>query len=88
VVRIENHCCDCAVPGYPCLGEACSRRHVRVFYCDKCITKRQTWARGDGEYPSRSPDSPGCQKVGGMEKFWVELALDKMDLGRKNAFAT
>ncbi len=34
--KIENHCCDCAVPGYPCLGEACSRRHVEVHYCDRC----------------------------------------------------
>lgn len=37
--RIENHCCDCAVPGYPCLGESCSRRHVEVFYCDECDPK-------------------------------------------------
>lgn len=34
--RIENHCCDCAVPGYPCQGDACPRRHVEVTYCDKC----------------------------------------------------
>ena len=36
MVRIENHCCQCAVPGYPCQGEACSLRHVRVYYCDRC----------------------------------------------------
>jgi hypothetical protein len=36
MVRIENHCCDCAVPGYPCLGDACVLRHVEVHYCDKC----------------------------------------------------
>ena len=36
MVKIENHCCDCAVPGYPCRGSACSRRHVEVHYCDKC----------------------------------------------------
>ena len=33
---IENRCCDCAVPGYPCLGSLCSRRRVEVHYCDKC----------------------------------------------------
>lgn len=36
MVRIENHCCNCAVPGYPCLGNACERRHVEVHYCDNC----------------------------------------------------
>lgn len=34
--RVENHCCDCAVPGYPCRGDACPLRGVEVFYCDKC----------------------------------------------------
>lgn len=33
---IEDRCCDCAVPGYPCLGNLCSLRHVEVFYCDMC----------------------------------------------------
>lgn len=34
--KIENHCCDCAVDGYPCLGNACSLRHFEVYYCDRC----------------------------------------------------
>lgn len=36
MVRIENHCCDCATPGYPCLGRECSLRNVEVHYCDNC----------------------------------------------------
>lgn len=36
MVRIENHCCDCAVPGYPCQGALCSLRRVEVHYCDSC----------------------------------------------------
>lgn len=36
MIRIENHCCDCAVPGYPCRGSSCPNRHVGVHYCDKC----------------------------------------------------
>ena len=36
MVKIENQCCDCAVPGYPCLGSSCPNRHVEVYYCDKC----------------------------------------------------
>ena len=37
--RIENHCCDCAVPGYQCMGDACPYRNVKVYYCDKCDPK-------------------------------------------------
>ncbi len=33
---IENHCCDCATPGYPCRGSSCPNRHVEVYYCDRC----------------------------------------------------
>ena len=36
MVRYENHCCDCAAPGYPCLGDACVLRNVEVHYCDEC----------------------------------------------------
>ncbi len=36
MVRIENHCCDCAVPGYPCRGSSCPNRNVEVHYCDRC----------------------------------------------------
>ena len=36
MVKRENHCCQCAAPGYPCLGAACSLRNVEVYYCDRC----------------------------------------------------
>ncbi len=36
MTRIENHCCGCAVPAYPCLGSSCPERHVKVLYCDLC----------------------------------------------------
>lgn len=38
-VRIENHCCDCATPNYPCVGSSCPNRHVPVYYCDECDPK-------------------------------------------------
>lgn len=38
-MKVENHCCSCAVPGYPCRGDACPLRNVKVFYCDKCDPK-------------------------------------------------
>ena len=36
MVRIENQCCGCATPGYPCLGSACSLTSVEVRVCDEC----------------------------------------------------
>ena len=36
MTRYENHCCGCAAPGYPCLGNSCSLRRVEVHYCDRC----------------------------------------------------
>ena len=32
--KIENECCDCAAPGYPCRGAACPNREVLHVYCD------------------------------------------------------
>jgi hypothetical protein len=34
--RIENRCCHCAVPGYPCTD--CGLRRYEAYYCDnpKC----------------------------------------------------
>ena len=36
MVKIENHCCGCDVPGYPCRGILCPLRRVEVHYCDRC----------------------------------------------------
>lgn len=36
MVRHEDRCCECASPGYPCLGSACPNRDVAVYYCDTC----------------------------------------------------
>lgn len=40
-LRLENHCCDCATPNYPCRGASCPNRRVPVHYCDKCDPKAQ-----------------------------------------------
>lgn len=49
MVRYENHCCDCAAPGYPCLGNACSLRRVEVHYCDHCKDEIEEIYDVDGE---------------------------------------
>ena len=33
---IENRCCGCAAPGYPCSAPDCELLHVAVYYCDVC----------------------------------------------------
>ena len=49
MVRIENHCCGCAVPAYPCLGSRCPNRRVEVHYCDRCGTELDEDYEGDEE---------------------------------------
>ena len=34
--QIENRCCGCSVPGYPCEGDLCPNRNVEVHCCDEC----------------------------------------------------
>ena len=36
MIKYEDECCDCAVPGYPCLGSRCPNRHVPHYFCDQC----------------------------------------------------
>ena len=49
MVRIENQCCHCAVPGYPCLGSSCPNLRVEVHYCDKCDNELEDIYEVDGE---------------------------------------
>lgn len=36
MIIIEDECCGCAVPGYPCMGSACPNINVKHYICDKC----------------------------------------------------
>ena len=36
MIKYENQCCGCAVPGYPCIGNSCPYVNVPVCYCDVC----------------------------------------------------
>ena len=49
MVIYENECCDCAVPGYPCLGNSCPNRHVKHYYCNGCRDDVEKLYRFDGE---------------------------------------
>lgn len=35
-VVVNNECCHCAVPGYPCLGDSCTKRNVKTYFCNEC----------------------------------------------------
>lgn len=48
MVRIEDRCCGCAVPGYPCRGSACPEKNVRVHYCDGCGEELEAVYEVDG----------------------------------------
>lgn len=43
MVKYENHCCGCAVPGYPCMGASCPLLKVEVHYCDSCNEETQLY---------------------------------------------
>lgn len=38
MIIFRNECCNCATPGYPCLGSMCPNRNVPVHVCDECGT--------------------------------------------------
>ena len=50
MIRYENHCCECAVPGYPCEGKSCSQINVPVYYCDFCDNDTCAEYDIDGEH--------------------------------------
>ena len=36
MIEYHDECCDCAAPGYPCLGTRCPLRKVAYYRCDIC----------------------------------------------------
>lgn len=45
MIRIEDDCCGCDVPAYPCIGDSCPLRHQKHFYCDECGEESDTLYR-------------------------------------------
>lgn len=72
MLRYENHCCDCAVPGYPCIGNSCPYINVPVYYCDFC--ENDVYAKysiKDGHY---------CEDCA---KAYLKEAFDDMTLSEQ-----
>lgn len=49
MIKIENHCCGCASPAYPCMGNSCPNRNVEVHYCDSCGEELDDIYKSDDE---------------------------------------
>ena len=49
MVVIQNECCDCAAPGYPCQGDSCPNRNVKHYYCDACKEEAEKIYEFDGK---------------------------------------
>lgn len=36
MVETRNECCGCATSTYPCMGNSCPLRNMKVYICDDC----------------------------------------------------
>ena len=50
MIKYENHCRGCDVPGYPCIGDSCPYSNVKVYYCDICNIGNYAKYEMDGEH--------------------------------------
>lgn len=66
--KIENQCVDC---GLPCLGESCSCRNVRVFYCDMCGSEDAVYRIYNNDY---------CEECA---KKYLKDSFDELTLSEK-----
>lgn len=48
MITERNECCGCATDSYPCIGDACSRKHTAVFICDECGDEVEKLYKVDG----------------------------------------
>lgn len=71
MIRYENHCCDCAVPGYPCEGDSCHYINVPTYYCDIC--NKDEYAKYDIEGEHYCED---CAK-GYLKEVFGNLTLSE-----------
>lgn len=49
MIQIENDCCGCAVPVYPCLSDSCHLKHAKHYYCDECESEVDILYQFEGE---------------------------------------
>ena len=71
MIRYENHCCDCAVAGYPCVGNNCPYISVPTPYCDCC--DNDVYAKYDIEGEHHCED---CEKKY-LKEVFEDLTLSE-----------
>lgn len=64
MVEVKNECCDCAAPGYPCVGNNCDLLHVEHYYCDNCGEEVDTLYKVDGNELCEKCTLEQFEKVG------------------------
>lgn len=69
MIKYENQCCDCAVPGYPCIGDSCKYRNVPVYYCDECGNEADYEIDGEHYCDQHAKEY--------MRESWDDLSLDE-----------
>ena len=71
MIKYEDHCCGCAVPAYPCIGNSCPNINVPVYYCDICP--------GDVYAEYEIEDGHYCEKCAGnyIKEVFNELAISE-----------
>lgn len=50
MIRYENECVGCTEMGMYCIGESCSNRHVKHYYCDECGEEADELYEYDTDY--------------------------------------
>ena len=82
MIKYENHCCDCAVPGYPCIDSSCPYVNVPVAYCDEC--DNDTYAQYDieGEHYCEDHAKKYLREV--FEDLTVSEQAEVLDISLKN----
>ena len=71
MVRYENHCCDCAVPAYPCIGDSCPKVNVPVYYCDRCNNETHAKYEIEGEHYCKG------HAVGFFKEVFKDLIIEE-----------
>ena len=81
MIKYENQCCGCAVPGYPCQGSSCPCLNVPIYYCDTCNDDTYAEYEIEGEHYCREHAKEYLKEVYRLllvKKFLLHLKESKM----------
>ena len=82
MIKYENHCCDCAVPGYPCIGSSCPYVNVPVAYCDTCNNDIYAEYNIEGEHYCKKHAKEYLKEV--FENLTISEQAEVLDISLKS----